>query len=257
MLRKTTIFTLLNSILLFTYGQNKIGLTLTGGTFSNYSFSKIYLITDGTSDSNESCVSLRPFYSFQAGLCFNYYPHEKFFITTGFNYVYRYIDINLFPYNVPFIYTGTKLQTFQIPLKAGYILFRSKNNLSAGLSTGINISFYKAENQEFGKWQNTIVMTKLIRDGFFYTLKLPKSLSPEWLGSIDFGLPLTSKLNLRTHLFFTCPFIKNLGHELFYYKRIDTSVIADKEFTFYERDIRVGLEIDFEFRPECFFNCNK
>lgn len=242
---KKLIFFLLILLTKSICGQKYFNVSINGGAFSGNSFTDIYMITDETPDSNESCVSVRPFYAFQAGLKLNYYFQKNFILSFGFLYAYRYLDINLFPYNIPFIFTGTRLMLYQFPLQFGSTFFMNEKFPSLNFSGGINFSFYHAENQEFGKWINSVVMTKVIRDGFFYTLKLPERISTSLLFNLSLTKDISPKSKLNGGLYLDFPLNKNIGHELFYYKRIDTTVIADAEFTFYERDLRFGFFIEF------------
>jgi len=231
--------------------QNYLSFSLNAGQFSSHSFADIFSIDD------DSYVSLRPFFPVQAGLGIHYYFHQKFSINTGFDFNYRYIDVTLLPYNMPNIFTGTKLYIYQVPLLFGRSFNLNDNLLLLNMKLGITLSTYDAQYQQFGRWLNTIIMSVVIRDGFFYTLLLTQGLNTAFNGKIAIDYNLNKAGKISTGVNYNVPITKNIGHELYYYKKIDTTLMAENEFTYLERDAYLGVYLCWELPFKIYFNKNK
>jgi len=218
----------------YSYAQHRFGFGIYAGQFSSYSFDNIYYVEDA------SYISIRPFYPIKAGIETEFSLGKNYFLSSGLDYTYRYIDISLFPFNIQNIFTGTRLHVFSVPFNMGKNLIFFNPNTTFGVQGGLSLAYYLAENQEFGKWQTQVVGGIPIYDGFFYTLLLTRGIVPSFNLKLNLSINMGKAGFLQPQLFFQTAVRQNIGHELYYYKRIDPLLIENQE-TYYERDAVLGV----------------
>lgn len=108
-----------------------------------------------------------------------YKLNKSFGLGLGYDFTYRYLEVNLFTGNPVSSFTGTKIFTHDIPLFFEYRKnFKSGTNRALVARLGGGVEFFESEYFEFGRTSDETIFTTTFRYGLYYTMYTPKDPIP-------------------------------------------------------------------------------
>lgn len=151
-----------------------------------------------------------------------YKLNKSFGLGLGYDFSYRFMEVNLFTGNPVSSFSGTKIYTHDVPL-----FFEYRKNLKSGTNRAIvariggGIEFFEPEYIEFGRTADETIFTTTFRYGLYYTMYTPKDPIPflqAYVGILEgfgpkanFGLGIGYKYLLSSFEFELYNYFKNFN----------------------------------------------
>jgi len=186
-------------------------------------------------------------YHFNAGFDVSMKVSKNLSLLTGYDFSYRYLEVNLFSNNPVNSFSGTDIYTNSIPLLLEY---RYENPSWSGKSVfvraGGGLEAYSPEYSVFGTYATENISTLSFKYGLFYTIDTPKNPLPFIQGSIGFGDKLGKNGNISLGLSYKL-LLSDFSYNLYYYFSDYTNPPVESTFTLKQKLSDISIDAAYSF----------
>ena len=161
------------------FAQPNIKFRLSASSIVDFSFLKVY-------EFKTSYTSVHSYYPFKTGLnvMFKLPPHLS--LSTGYNFLYRFMEINMYTTTVGDLCYGYRMYTSEIPLLLRYDWNSRNEHVGFFTELGTSFDFMYAEKNVFGRYRQIQDFIVVATWGYFYTMNLPKGFTTALQGGFGF-----------------------------------------------------------------------
>ena len=223
------------------YSQKLLKPSVITGAVYDYSLSDIYSF-------KSSYVSLNTFFPFKAGVHLEYPINDQFSFIAGYHFLYRYLEVNLYTADVGNIFDGTRFMSSEIPLFIKYTRkVKSAEHFRLFAELGASFDMILTSANTFGRYQNDIIGTLAITNGFIYTIDLPEFTFPVLHASFGFSTMIGKKSTIDVLVNYHMQMKEEVIHVLYDYftDHLQDPIIESMEYrsrlSYFGLEIRYGL----------------
>lgn len=155
---------------------------------------------------------------------------KQFSIISGYDFSYRYLEVNLFANNPVNSFTGSKLYTHSIPVMLEYKFERTSfGGKSIIFRAGGGLEIFTPEYKLFGMYNSETVFSVTYKYGLFFTMIPPKNPIPFLQGYIGFGDHLGKNGNISIGAGYKL-LLSKFKYEMYYYFQNSNSPEVEQTF---------------------------
>ncbi len=222
-----------------TIAQPDIKFGISASAIIDFDFQQIY-------EYKTSYTTVNSYYPFKMGIdvMFRITPHHS--IITGYNLLYRYMEVNLYTTTVGDYFYGYKMFTSEFPLLYRYDGILASDNFSLYCELGGSLDFMYAEENVFGGYREILDFIVIAKWGYFYTMNLPIGFTPSIQGGFGFKNNIgNNKGILQVGISYHYQIPKNISNEFDYYYDSGIGNITKADWNFFTRSTYLGLNLKY------------
>lgn len=222
-----------------TFAQPDLKFGISASSVIDFDFQQTY-------EYQEAYTSINSYYPFKVGLDLTFRLAEDFSICTGYNFLYRYMEVNMYTNTVGNYFYGYKMYTSEIPLLFKYDGILKNDNFSLYCEFGGTLDFMYAQQSVFGGYREILDYIVVAKWGYFYTMNLPQSITPAIQGGVGFQNKIgNNKGILQVGVSYHYQIPKNISNEFDYYHDDGVGNITKEEWNFLTRSTYLGLDLKY------------
>ena len=234
-----------------TFAQSELTFGVSAATIIDFDFQKIY-------EYKKTYTTINSYYPTKLGVDVMYRFAPNFSFITGYNFLYRYMEVNLYTIIVDNYFYGYKMFTSEIPLLFRYDGILNNDNFSLYCEFGGSLDFMYAQEAVFGGYKERPDFIGTATWGYFYTMNLPLGVTPAIQGGIGFNNKIGKNkgvLDVGITYHYQAP--KNISNEFDYYFQDGVGNTTKEDWNFNTRSTYLALSLKYHLPVNLKFKDNK
>lgn len=222
-----------------TFAQHDLKFGISASSIIDFDFQQIF-------EYKKSYTAINSYYPFKLGLDLNYQVKPNFSIITGYSFLYRYMEVNLYTTTVGDYFYGYKMFTSEIPLLIRYDGILKNNNFSLFCELGGSLDFMYSQQSVFGGYREVLDFIVVAKWGYFYTMNLPLIATPAIQGGFGFQNKFENNHGiLQVGINYHYQILKDISNEFDYYYDSGLGEFAKEDWNFFTRSTYLALDLKY------------
>jgi len=226
-------------IVIQSYSQSEIKFGIGASNIIDFNFQQVY-------EYKKSYTSVNSYFPFKVGVDLHFDISQNHSIVTGYNLLYRYMEVNLYTTTIGDHFYGYKMFTSEIPILYRYSWALKSDNFSMFCELGGSFDFMYARESVFGGYKEVLNYIVVAKWRYFYTMNLPSGFTPSIQGGLGFNNKIGKKggtIQVSVNYHYQVP--KKISNELYYYYEDGLGTIATEESNFFTRSTYLGFNLKY------------
>jgi hypothetical protein len=230
-------------IILFTgvqaFGQSELSFGIGASSIIDFDFQRIH-------EYKTSYTTVNSYFPMKVGADVMWRIAPNYSIITGYSFLYRYMEVNMYTSTVDELFYGYKMYTSEIPLLFRYDGILKKDHFSFFIELGGNIGFMYAQQNIFGRYKERPDFIGTATWGYFYTMNLPSGPIPAIQGGIGFNNTIgETRGMLEVGISYNYQVPKKISNEFDYYYQDGVGNTTKEDYNFNTRSTYLALSLKY------------
>lgn len=233
-------FIILLLILTFnSFAQTNLKFGISASSIIDYDFSNVYVF-------KSSFTTVNSHFPFKSSLNLQFNLSPKFSIISGYNLIYRYMEVNLYTTTVGALFYGCKMYTSEIPLLFRYNVNFEKSQLDLFCELGATFDYMYSTENVFGRYREILDFIIITTWGYFYTLNFPTPFIPAVHAKIGLSNEIgDDKGSFEVGVSYHYQIPKKIANEIIYYYNDGVGNVTRDNYEFFTRSSYLGIDFSY------------